>query len=95
MTGKRINDEPVFPSTRWESRLVKIRRPPEAQKRSTPEGRSFHSLPARDRRRPLNLTISYRGGPESWWEIHARGVIYRRPGWYSLEDVMRDLNHDL
>jgi hypothetical protein len=42
----------------------------------------------RDRRKPLTLTISYRGGPEQWFEIHARGSIGRFPGYVALSDVM-------
>ena len=52
--------------------------------------RWFH-LPLRDRRKPLTLTISYRGGPECWYEVHARGSIGRFPGYAALHDVMNEI----
>jgi hypothetical protein len=65
-----------------------MRRPPEANKHVQPKAARWFHLPMRDRRKPLTLTISYRGGPECWYEIHARGSIGRFPGYTALEDVM-------
>lgn len=97
--GSSLTDEPVdsntsSPSTRYQLKLVKIRRPAGGQKTATPQASRLHRLPARNPREPLHLTISYRGGPESWWEVHARGTIVRRPGYTSLDDIMRDINRD-
>jgi hypothetical protein len=39
-------------------------------------------------RRPITLTVSYRGGPECWWEIDARGRTWRFPGSLALHDVL-------
>lgn len=36
----------------------------------------------------MHLEISYRGGPEAWYEIRARGVTIRRPGHIALHDLM-------
>lgn len=79
-------------STRYEWKRVKIRRPPEASSTATPKASRLHRLPARNPRDPLHLTITYRGGPESWWEVHVRGTIVRRPGYTSLDDIMREIN---
>ena len=79
------------PSTTWEWRKTKIRRPPEATARLPKAARRWYHLPMRDRRKPLTLTISYRGGPECWYEIHARGSIGRFPGYAALHDVMTEI----
>jgi hypothetical protein len=76
------------PSTTWEWRKTKIRSAPQATQHSQPKAARWYHMRARDRRKPLTLTISYRGGPESWFEIHARGSIGRFPGWVALSDVM-------
>lgn len=53
--------------------------------------RWYGALP-RNPREPLTIKISYRGGPEAWYEIHARGSIGRFPGVTCLHDVMRTIN---
>lgn len=40
------------------------------------------------RTRSLNLTVAWRGGPESWWLVTARGRHGVFPGHLALEDVM-------
>lgn len=67
-------------------------RPPEANKKSAPKGRSFKALPRRNRRDPLPATLKLRGGPEAWVEIHARGSMIRVPGWTAVSDVVDMLN---
>lgn len=42
-------------------------------------------------REPLTLTVRYRGGSEGWWQIEARGRIWRRPGVLCLHDVLSDV----
>ena len=87
-----IDSNTSSPSTRYEYRRVKVRRPPEATEAAPSKTARLRRLPPRNPREPLKLTISYRGGPESWWEVHCRGTIVRRPGYTSLDDVMRDIN---
>lgn len=81
----------------WEWR--KVRQRPKGQVDSPPKaGRSwFCRLPAWPiRRRPLTLTLKYRGGAECWFEVHCRGGTLRRPGHVSLYDLAKDLtNSDL
>lgn len=84
--------ENVFPSTTWEWRRVKVRRPPEGHSGRSPKARRFFHLPPRDPRVPLNVSIKYRGGPEAWYEIHARGTIARYPGWVSIDEIMAEVN---
>jgi hypothetical protein len=43
------------------------------------------------RRRKLRLTISWRGGAESWWLVEARGCHGVFPGHRSLEDVAAEV----
>lgn len=80
--------EQMFGSTTFAWRRVKIARPPEG---TTPRGAkrsSFMRLPRSERRRPVTLTVVYRGGAESWWLVKARGSHQVFPGHASIEDVM-------
>lgn len=86
---RESNDTPVSPpSTTWVWRKTKIAPAPQATRNSQPKAARWYHMRARDRRKPLTLTISYRGGPEQWFEIHARGSVGRFPGWVVLSDVM-------
>jgi len=84
-------DEHPFASTRWEWKQVKIRRPAGGQEQTRRRRGRWHWLPAADPRRKLTLTIRYRGGPECWVEIHARGGEGRFPGHVAIYDVMREI----
>lgn len=53
--------------------------------------RWFKRLP-RNPREPLTLSVKLRGGPECWYEVHARGEVGRFPGSVCLHDVMREIN---
>lgn len=44
-----------------------------------------------DCRTPLTLTVKYRSGPEAWWEVKARGRVFRFPGHVAIHDVMREV----
>lgn len=81
-------------STRWVAKPGKIGRPPEASKTTARRAARWYHLPNRDRRKPLTITISYRGGNECWYEVHARGSIGRFPGIICLHDVMREIYGD-
>lgn len=72
-------------------------RPPEARKQSAARGgRSLlKKLPPWPwRRQPLSMKVKYRGGSETWFEIHVRGVTFRTPGHYSFYDVMREVTNN-
>lgn len=79
------------PSTTYEWRKVKISRAPQASIDSGRNGLHSSQLAQRDPRKPLQVTIVHRGGPESWWELRARGAVVRRPGWTCLDDVLREI----
>ena len=63
-------------------------RAPQASTNSRPKGDFSHRLARRNPRDPLTITVTYRGGPECWWELKARGVTIRRPGSVSLHDAL-------
>lgn len=86
-----VTVEQAFGSTRWAWRQVKVARPPEARKSSAPKGlHSWRRLPKWPlRRKPLSLTVTYRGGPECWYEVHSRGRSARFTGAVQLHDLMR------
>lgn len=78
-------------STTWEWKRVKIAQPPQAQQ-DAERSESTRSLLSWPRKRPQTLTLVYRGGPEAWWEIRARGRVWRRPGVTALHDIMCTIN---
>jgi hypothetical protein len=59
---------------------------------SAGEAGSIYALRARDPRKPLDLQISYRGGPEGLWVIQARGWQWRCSGGLAVVDVMNWIN---
>lgn len=71
---------------------MKISRPAGGQQPSGAKRRRWHGALPRNPREPLTIKISYRGGPECWYEIHARGGMGRFPGVTALHDVMRQIN---
>lgn len=36
----------------------------------------------------MTIVIKYRGGPEGWVEVRARGRVWRRPGTTALYDLI-------
>jgi hypothetical protein len=86
--------ERPFPSTTFEWKYVKIRRRPGPQgtaraKRApkvSPEGRVPNS--ERDLRRSHHVEVTYRGGPECWWEFRYAGQTVRVPGHLQLHDAL-------
>lgn len=81
-------------STTWAWRRVKIAPAPQANVTASASEATLKGLLRWPRRKPLNITLKYRGGPECWWEIRARGRTIRRPGYIALHDLMRDLYRD-
>lgn len=89
--------EHTFGSTTYEWRRAKLSRAPEARKKNAARGgRSwFRKLPPWPwRQKALTMTVRYRGGAETWFEIRCRGGIFRTPGMYSFYDVMRELTNN-
>lgn len=78
-------------STTWGWRYVKIRTAPQAKEHRERSESALHSLLMWPRRKPMTLTIKWRGGAECWYEIRARGRTIRRPGCVALDDIMADL----
>lgn len=78
------------PTTAWEwVKIVRRPRPSVTVERSE----SFRlRLAAREARRPLQVTVRYRGGPEAWWELSSRGRSWRFPGHVALHDVLLYIN---
>lgn len=80
------------PSTTYEWRLVRVRPGAAGQGQALSEAKLRHALPSRPSRQPLTVVIRHRGGPESWWEIQARGAVWRFPGYVGLDDAMSRIN---
>lgn len=78
------------PSTTWAFKRVKVSTPRRGQQQRV-RSTSFEALPPHPPRSKLSVTVVYRGGPECWWEITARGKTVRRPGALALHDVLRDI----
>jgi hypothetical protein len=49
--------------------------------------RAVRRVSRRDWRRPIWITLKYRGGSEAWWEITFRGETRRYPGHLSLHEL--------
>lgn len=81
-------------STTFEWKRVRMRRPAEGHSNSPPKaGRSyFRRLSPWDwRRKPLTITVKYRGGAQCWFELKARGGTLRVEGAHALVDVVAEL----
>lgn len=74
-------------STTWVWEMRRIEQRPKGPAKQPAGGRPL--LSRRDAREPLTLTIRYRGGSEAWWEIKARGQVFRFPGYLAIHDVMK------
>ena len=79
-------------STTSEWEWVKIRRPAGPTRQPAEGGPSRARLARRLLRKPLPAVMKYRGGPECWVEITARGQVYRFPGHVALVDVILRIN---
>nr|CRY96836.1 hypothetical protein [uncultured prokaryote] len=77
-------------STTPEWRWAKIRATPARPSRTVAAG-ALPALKPWDTRYSLSVTVKYRGGAEAWWEITARGRVWRRPGHLALDDVLREV----
>lgn len=51
----------------------------------------WRRLPTWPRQREVTLKVTWRGGPESYWLVHARGVHAAFTGHMALEDVMAEV----
>jgi len=85
-THEASNDR--SPSTTWVWKTRTIRVPAGGQQAAAAGVRHPSQLPLRNSRKPLTITITYRGGPECWWELKGRGITIRRPGALALHDVL-------
>lgn len=84
----------VWPvSTTWRSTPGKIDRAPQATQHSRPKGVRFKGLPRRNPRDPLSVTVVWRGGPEAWVELRARGGVIRVPGHTCIAELVLLLNN--
>jgi hypothetical protein len=91
----QYTDEHMFESTTFGWKYVKLSRPPEANRQREAPSRGFRRLPRWPMRKPLALTMKFRGGAECWIEVHSRGQIARFPGNTALYDVFRRIaNND-
>lgn len=68
-----------------------MRRPAGGHVESAPKGHRWRRRARLDWRKPVHVTLKFRGGPEAWVEVHARGDFARYPGWVALVDVLSDI----
>ena len=87
-------DEQSFPSTTWSWEYRKIKAPHGRTTQGARSARRFVSMPMRMRRNPLNIRVTWRGGPECWYQVDARGSWIRIPGHLSFHDVMTTIYGD-
>jgi hypothetical protein len=77
-------------TSEWEWKKIR-RRPKGPSSASTKSASSSVALSAWPRREPLTVTVVYRGGPEAWVELRARGEVIRVPGSLALFDALERL----
>lgn len=81
----------LAPSTTWTWKRVRVRAGAPPAGAAGAAGAHRRPLARRNRREPLTVSVSFRGGAECWWEIKARGQTWRRPGALALHDVLSEL----
>lgn len=79
------------PSTSEVYRWAKILTAPKAPTKQPRRALRRPSLPRWDRRNALTITVRYRGGAEGWYEVRARGRVFRTVGSLALHDVMTSI----
>ena len=79
-------------STTFEWKRVRMRRPPEGEKRRAQRVRSRYTLTRRNWLEPLTVVVRYSGGPEGWIVVKTRGAEWRYPGYVTLLEVLADVN---
>lgn len=84
-TNKRL------PSTQWTWKMVRVPATPPGPGNTSPKASSSPALSQWDRRTPLTVIVTYRGGPECWFEFRARGKVWRRPGVLCVLDLMNEI----
>lgn len=83
-----LADEHSFPSATWVCEPDKIRPPARATGAAARSATFRLKLIRRDARKPLTATLRYRGGPEGWVQVEARGRTYRFPGHVCVYDAL-------
>lgn len=76
-------------STRWAWKRVKVPSPPEAPSKYSAGGPLRPCMSSSERRRPLTITVEYRGGQEAWYSVKGRGGVLRVSGYIAIHDVMQ------
>jgi hypothetical protein len=95
-TGSTVSDggHSTVGSTTWVSEQRKIRPAPQAKEHRASAASTLRGLLPWPRRKPLTLTLTFRGGSACWYEIRGRGRTIRRPGVIALHDLMREFYRD-
>lgn len=88
------DSEQAFSSTTWEWRRVKVTRPPGGQEAGRSASYGFKRLRRSRRDLPVRITVTYRGGAQSWWLVEARGRHQAISGVMAFEDVMRIIHNE-
>ena len=70
----------------------KIQGPPPGKGLPRAQRVSIFALRWRDPRKPLTVTLQYRGGPEGLWVAECRGWRWKFPGMLCVQDVMNWIN---
>lgn len=81
----------VFPSTTWAYRRVIIRPAPQADRTVGRKAGRWWGIRRVDRAHKLRLEVTYRGGPQCWYLIEARGRHGAFDGGRALHDVIREI----
>lgn len=69
-----------------------IRPPARASRNRAPKALHWRSLTRREMSEPLTVVLKWRGGPEAWVEIRARGCVVRVTGDKAIAELVMMLN---
>lgn len=86
--------EQSFPSTTWAWRRVKVSSRPQGHGTARSSAYGWRGLRRTRRDLPVRLTVTYRGGAQSYWLVEARGHHKVLAGHTALEDLMAAIHND-
>lgn len=88
-TPDESNTRSPYTTFKWKRVIITGPPAPKAQRAA---GARPAPLGTRDPRKPITVSVEYRGGPEAKWRIRARGRTWNVSGVTSIHDVMAMIN---
>jgi len=84
--------ELTFGVPHWSWKRVQNQTPAQGQSAAARRASFKRRLSHRSMRKPIEVVLTFRGGPECWVQAEARGRTFRFPGYVSVYEVLQRLN---